>query len=448
MKFRTNTFLYKHTGRPVFGSALFFVAILFIFNSCTKEKTDIGLGIQPEEDLLNATLVDSFQLETYTELEDSVRTDELSNCLLGSYVDPVFGKTTATIYTQLGLSTVGVTVDMPSTTVDSVKIYLRYSGYYGKLTAQTFSVQRLTERFYRDSTYYSNKTLTTDGNELIVSGKETITPNTTSNVVVGSDTLNPMLVIDLKPQLGTDILNAVAGGSLASESAFSDFFYGLRLAVDNPTQAVGQGGILYFNMGDAQTEMVIYYTESSVAKQLSFPISTNQARFSNFVHDYTGTPVADQLVDKTKGQTQFYAQTMGGVKGVLKISGINGLKDLGNIIINKAEVSLPVQYYTSDPYTTTSAAFLFYNNADGGISVTLDQLSNYASYGGIYDDSKKAYTFNIGRHLQKLVKGELENLGFVINTGSSSVAGGRIIFNGTSTGYRAKPYLKVYYTKY
>ncbi|HYG50971.1 MAG TPA: DUF4270 family protein, partial [Flavobacteriales bacterium] len=232
-------------------------------SSCKKETTDVGLNIQPEDDLFNSSVIDTFAIESYTVLEDSIRTDELSNTVLGSYVDPVFGKTTSSVYTQLGLSTPTSTVDL--VTIDSVKLQLRYAGYYGKLDAQNFSVQRITEKFFKDSPYYSNSTLTTNGVELVVPGFETITPNLTDDVVVGTDTIEPTMILNLQTSVGNDILGAIPGGSLASQTAFDDFFYGLRIAVNNPGQMPGQGGLVYLDLLAAQTKMIIYYTSSTGA---------------------------------------------------------------------------------------------------------------------------------------------------------------------------------------
>jgi hypothetical protein len=429
-------------------SAIFLLVTIFFLDSCKKEVSDIGLGIQPDEDLLNAIVIDTFQIESTTQLEDSLRTDELSTNILGSYVDPIFGKVTSDIYTQFSISSSISTIDISNTTVDSVKLQIRYSGFYGDMDPQTFSVKRITEKFYKDSAYYSNDVLTTDGVELVKSGFEVISPDIVSEVVVGADTLNPMLLINLDTLLGNDILNSVAGGSLASESAFNDFFYGLHLSVNNPGQATNSGGLLYFDMLNAQTKLIVYYTENSVSKQASFPIGANQARFSHFTHDYSGTPVEAAINTPSLGQQFFYAQTMGGVKGELKIKGLDGLKNLGNVIVNKAELYLPVQYYTADPYNVSANTFIFYKNSEGGSTVMIDQLSSFATYGGAYDDATKAYKFNIGRHIQEVVKGDVDNLGFVINTSGSSVSGARVVFSGQNSPNREKPYLKVYYTKY
>lgn len=436
---------YFHKGKRVFGSAIFLFVLSASLFSCKKEATDVGLNIQPEDDIFNSSVIDTFGIESYTVLEDSLRTDELANVVVGSYVDPVFGKTTSTIYTQFGLGLPTSTVDLIS--VDSVRLQIKYAGKYANLDPQKFTVQRVTEKFYKDSPYYSNSVLTTDGIELVIPASATVTPNLTDTVYVGASGYEPMLILNLDTIVGKDILTAIPGGNLATQTAFDNFFYGLRIGVDNPGQSQGQGGLLYMNMLHAQTKMIIYYTSSTGAQQMSFPVGANQARFSSFTHDYTGTVVESAINTPALGQQFFYAQTMQGVEGVIKIKGIDDIKNLGNVMINKAEVVLPIQYFTTDVYTPTGNAFLFYKTADGE-SVTTDQLSNAITYGGVYDDTKKAYVFNIGKHVQALVKGDIDNLGFVVNTSASSVAGGRIIFNGQGTPNREKPYLKVYYTKY
>lgn len=438
----------NYRNKRIKVSAILLLSLVTILSSCKKEATDIGLSVQPEDELLNATLTDTFQLETYSVLEDSLKTSNLSNCLLGSYVDPIFGKSSAEVYTQFALSTYLSTIDIVNTTVDSVKLQLTYSGHYGVEDVQTFSVKKITEKFFKDSSYYSNQTLTTTGIELIVPGDETQMIDHDNNVVVGADTLDPMLLLNLDPAFGMDILNGVAGGNLASESAFANFFYGLNISVNNVSQSTGQGCINYLDLNDAQTKMIIYYHENGTAKVLSMPIGSNQARFSSFTHDYTGTAIANQLSSPALGQEYFYVQAMDGLKGIVKIKGIDGFKNMGNIIINKAELFLPVQYFTTDIYSPSSSSILLYTNDEGDVSVTVDQVTSASVYGGSYDNTKKGYTFNIGRHVQRIVKGEIPNLGFEIFCMGGSVSANRTVFSGTSSPNRAKPSLKIYYTKY
>jgi hypothetical protein len=94
-----------HIRRAVWLSVLCFFTLTV---SCKKDKfkdNNVGKGLLSEEDLLGLSLIDTVSITSKTILADSLRTDEVSeNMLLGSYVDPVFGKTQAEIYTQVRIS--------------------------------------------------------------------------------------------------------------------------------------------------------------------------------------------------------------------------------------------------------------------------------------------------------------------------------------------------------
>ena len=62
------------------------------------------MGVQPAGDKLNVVYIDTCTLVAYTVKDDSIRTDNTVYNLLGSNNDPVFGKNTASFYSQVLLS--------------------------------------------------------------------------------------------------------------------------------------------------------------------------------------------------------------------------------------------------------------------------------------------------------------------------------------------------------
>ena len=107
--------------------------------------------------------------------------------MLGTYIDPYFGKMDASIVSQIRLE---ASVDfalssgsLDSLVIDSVVMYLALQGSFGNLDAQTFEVYQIDEDIDIDSTYYTNKSMTTTGGNLAVSGA--ITPNPVSVGYVG-----------------------------------------------------------------------------------------------------------------------------------------------------------------------------------------------------------------------------------------------------------------------
>ena len=150
-----------------------FLSGIFLFSACNKADSTLGLNALDPSDLLNATQVDTFMLETYTVVEDSVITDNPAFSLLGSYNDPQFGTFDASFYTQLRLSGINPNFgDISTITVDSIVLGLEYAGYYGKFNQQTIEVYQLTESIDLDSTYYAFTSKTVNNVNLVEPGYE------------------------------------------------------------------------------------------------------------------------------------------------------------------------------------------------------------------------------------------------------------------------------------
>jgi len=93
--------------KQIIQKTCWFVFLAFLAGSCTKEPDQIGTSIIPPTDKLQYGIDTTILLDAYSIVEDSVRTDETSQNILGSYWDPIFGISTAGIYTQLSLPFVG-----------------------------------------------------------------------------------------------------------------------------------------------------------------------------------------------------------------------------------------------------------------------------------------------------------------------------------------------------
>jgi len=120
------------------GAKYFLILLVSIAVSITScdESSVVGLDVQPVNDLLNVDYQDSTTLVTKTVSVDSLRTDETllitANALLGTYLDPVFGKTFASLYTQLRLPTNNPLFGT-NPLIDSVILSLVYDpAYFGK----------------------------------------------------------------------------------------------------------------------------------------------------------------------------------------------------------------------------------------------------------------------------------------------------------------------------
>lgn len=428
-------------------SASFFIAGI-VFTGCKKKDNELGLGLHPDEDLVGLMSIDTLSLITYSETSDSIVTDELaSSNLLGSYVDPYLGLVESNLYTHIRLE--GAVDFIPSggtltdIVLDSAVLYLDITGFYGKLDDQTFEVYQVTEDFYKDSTYYSSTVLSTDVIDLVETGQGTITPDGDVLAIPLSLTNFAQPIVN---QSGTGVLDGNDG-----DGEFIEWFKGLHIRVNNTSQAEGDGAILYLDLESSDSKVTLYYRDTLGTStehdtlEFDFNINSSSARFSNFNQDYTGTLVEQVLNDTTNGQDVFFAQTMGGVRAKVHIPHALDILDSGNVIINKAELILPIQYYPGDPLYPADELFLVMDNDDGTISFIPDYNDDR---GGYFDDGESSYTFNITRYFNQLISGEISVRPLTILSSGNAVTASRIVFNGPETILKDKPKVVITYSKY
>jgi hypothetical protein len=422
------------------------LAILLLFvTACTKKNPNLGKDIIDPNALLNGVTTDTFELVTYTILEDSTETKNASNVLLGSYVDPKFGKVQASVFTEFRLPGLNPNFGDPSQIViDSFVLAFEYLGYYGDLSAQNFEVYELSDSIENAATtkYYQFSTLSTQNQNWVAQGQGSIIPDPINPTIVAGKEVDPQLRIQLDTNKAWSFINQSISNpsTFASNAAFQDFFKGFQVKVINPAQTSGKGAILYLDINNnAASKMTIYFKLAGVPKTYDFNINSNCADFTNVSHDQANTPIAAIIADSTLGQKSFYAQA-NKLRAMVKIPGLDQLPE--NIIIHRADLTLPVQFQTGYRYKP-------------GSRVTAASKLNasdiyYTSLGiaGLYSDTKKQYELDIRAYLQSLVNGKLENTGIVVSPLFFRNSAERIVFNGIETTNKKKPKLVITYTTY
>ncbi|MFM6934453.1 MAG: DUF4270 family protein [Flavobacteriales bacterium] len=417
--------------------------LLVIFSACQKNKHEIGKGAIDQDQLLNGITTDTFDLITYTINEDSAITDNMANVLLGSYIDPKFGEVTASFYTEFRLKSINPNFgDIGTIVYDSCVLALQYVGYYGDLNPQTFEVYELSDSLSMDSIYYDFSTKPIKPGNLIAAGTGTMTPKPLSNAVVDGDTLAPQLRLHLDTVFAKHIIqeSANGNGTFSSNVNFQNFFKGFRINVNNPSQTIGQGAILYFNINNnAASKLTIYYTQSGVKKSYDIVMNSQASDFVHLETDHAGTPLEMVLQDSTKGQTTFYAQAFR-QRAVVKIPGLDNLPK--NLVVHRAELTLPVQFQNGYRYKPGSAV-----SVATRLKASDTQLANLNVIGA-YVDSKKHYAIDLRTYAQALIADHIDNTGVVVSPVYFRNSAERIVFNGPNTINKYKPKLVLTYTTY
>lgn len=439
------------------GAKYFLILLVSIAVSVTScdESSVVGLDVQPVNDLLNVDYQDSTTLVTRTVSVDSLRTDETllitANALLGTYLDPVFGKTSASLYTQLRLPTNNPSFG-PSPQIDSVILSLVYDpAYYGKKqrVEQNVNVFELTEDIKSENSYFSNNTLTKGITDL--ASAYGFIPEPTRSVTVSNELLKPQLRIPLDTAFGAAILTA----DLSSNATFQSFMKGLYITTENtPVLAVEEGNILLFRLSDVQSKLTIYY-HNDLDDSLKYDFGLGSvARFSYFSHTFS-TDIDDSLEAQLSATPPaqndvVFIQSMAGVKTTIELPYLMDWAKAGGIAINKAELVIKVDQtasYRLDTFAAPEKLVLFGINDDGSNYVLPDVAEGDSYFGGSYNSTTGEYRFNIARYIQQVLTGLRKNNGLHLLAASGAVNANRVVIGGggSTSAYRMK--LNIAYTK-
>lgn len=413
--------------RTIFYILIF--SLPFLIFSCNKEPERIGIGLQPEDDKLEVFVSDTSSIYAYSILVDSIRTDETSVSMLGSYFDQVFGSSTASIYTQIRLSTTSIDFG-ENPVLDSIILSFEYTGnYYGDTSyTQNFRVIRISDNdsISVDSLYYSNQHLEL-AEEL---ASVYIQPSPTDSLIVDTLKYKAQLRIPLSEEFGESILNA--GDALTSNDNFMRFLRGVYVTSE---QIHWGGAIMYFDLVSVNSRMTIYYSNDE-ENSLSYPftISAGNARFMNFEHynyDNAGTAFKAQVLngDTALGDHMLFIQSMAGVKVRFKFPHIKDWVVNNKIAINEARLVIN-DFYPGIDFTAPGELTILKSNGDGTAAFIPDQFEGADYYGGQYDAEKGQYYFRISRYLQFLLDDEGKDYGLELVVSGGSLMPNRAVLIG------------------
>ena len=428
------------TSYKKFFLFIFILATLLI-SACKKKDTLVGKDVLNPDDYLNGITTDTFEIETYTIAEDSIITSNPPNTVLGSYKDPKFGGFNASFYTQFRLGSLNPVFGDPSQIVmDSFVLALKYVGYYGDLSAQTFEIYELDEDLSIDSNYYSFSTKNVKSSNLVRIGMGTITPKPNQTSIVGGDSLDAQLRIQLDTNFAKNlVLEANNGTAFLTNEAFMTFFKGFYVKTNNPSQASGQGAAFYFNLNDAASKLTMYFKLAGINKTFDFLINSSCADFTHLEINNSGTSISAILQNQSLGVNEFYAQAFKH-RAVVKIKHIKSLP--ANTIIHKASLTLPIQYQTG---------YRFVPGVSISVAAKLKSTDQYytslGTFGG-FEEYEKHFRIDVRDYIQAVLKGSIDNMGLVISPRYFINSAERIIFNGKNSSNKKKPQLIVTYTTF
>ena len=383
----------------------FIIIFFIIISSCTDPNT-IGINVQPPSDNIIISDTSSFNWQSsQTESEDSLRTDNALNLILGEINDPVFGLNIGSFYTQILLAENNIDLGN-NPIVDSVILSYSYTGSYASLNQfNSLQVNQIYEDLYKDSTYYNNSfDIPTDNMDNV------------EDFYITNDINNPLLRIRLKNNFGQNILD-LGSDLLKDNETFLQEFKGISIL------ASAENSMLYLNPNAADSYLKIYYhNDENISDTLSldFELGGDACRINIFNEKNVNSILEDN--------SKIYIQSMAGykLKILLDKQSIKSLLD--GKIINKVNMMFEVEDGSQAEYEAHEKLVLVRVNDQGDNIFLEDYIKGGETYfGGDLQDGK--YTFNITKYFFQMLNNELYTNELYLLSAGAAVNANRTILN-------------------
>ena len=420
-------------------------------SSCNNQTSPIGLDLL--DNLVDSEFMDTVTVEAYSVLEDTINTTNTSANILGHLSDPVFGTSSAGIYTQLELSGSAVNFgDNP--TIDSVVLTLQLSSYYGDTTSRVdIRVHELTESLDDEAQYFQTSTATYSPTTLNNSTNGyTIQPGTA--IVIDTGMYSAHLRIRLTQQFGQYLLNHQDD----LNNNLKDFLKGLYIEAVGHTGSCGY--MLITNMTSALTGVTLYYHNQTDQNQRYTLYCTDKCvRFTHIDHDYNASINADFVQEvlqnqQNLGRKVLFVEGGGGVKTRITFPHLEKTFEQYNqrVTIHRAELIItnvdPQELYLTPPSNLTIQGI---GKSDNSIRFLPDDdyYTSASYYGGTYNASTHEYRFRITNYVQQLIlqQGDWSNSINLIVRGSA-VRPHRLVFDGTDNSSPTRLRLEIAYSTF
>ncbi|NJL73791.1 MAG: DUF4270 domain-containing protein [Saprospiraceae bacterium] len=246
-------------------------SLLILLISCNEPST-IGLDLI-EDDQIQLTFRDDIPFEMNTVIGDSLLVYgsppgsinsffSLPVLFCGNMIDPIFGKSQASIYTEVTLDFASPNFRVAPFEVRAVELILPYSSeaaFYGDTSqAITLEVFQLAERLSNDANYYSNQNFVFHSAPI---GSLTFfpKPNVADSLVTNNGngildtTAFNFVKIPLNNAIG-DLLLSIDSATYSNDSTFIDIFNGLHIRASSETPSM-----LGFNLQANNAGLLISY---------------------------------------------------------------------------------------------------------------------------------------------------------------------------------------------
>ena len=393
---------YSKTGFLKIRNSFFWFLAILLTVSCNKPVNDY-LTTGSGSGLLGIHKTDTITLNMVTEYwPHLLASQNLTLDELGTFNDPVFGRTTAGVYAQIRIETIGMPSWNSSSSMDSIVLTLKMSDTTPatgtQLAGQNWHLFKMASGFGAGTAGGTNYPSDTSFKLSLEIGHAAIRYNHADSIVTLSIKGNAINQI-----FKDSMFDSTRNTSLFTDpTEFDQLMHGIFIEPDSSLSGNNNGEIAPFNLQDtAHTRLTIYYDKVNFWK-MNF--NSTPERVNVYSHNY-GNKVAWQNVGKTgKKVDRVYLQALGGMKCLVTIPYLANLVKDSMIAINQAEFIFPKVDSAADPFNTDNPPKILFRprayNGTDSISGFTDDLYDY--FQQLYQSKTKSYNFMMTRYIQRL----------------------------------------------
>ena len=364
----------------IYKNTAFYVLLAVLFACNDPDIIGLDLPGSARFTITNDS-INNFTIKTIS--EDSLRSDESQNLLLGQINDPIFGENKGSFCTQMLLPNNNIDA-INGIEVDSVFLTYSISDHYGDLNQSEdleIDVYQLSEDIYKDSNYYSNSSFNDDLYTQI------LVENLTINE--GDSTTSSYINIQLDNSFGDMIMGETGGSNMIDNVAFLEFFKGFYV------EATASNTILYLNPTADKSRFSIYYHEVGIdtAVSFDFELGGDAARINLFNKKDTN--------EITLAGNEIFIQSMSGYKAEFDFTNLDTIQtEFIGKLINR--VTIDFEAFENSDYPLHEKLYLVRETNEGTIVFLTDfTIEGDEHFGG--DLNNNIYSFNITRYFVQLL---------------------------------------------
>jgi hypothetical protein len=437
------------------GCMLILAALLFF--ACKKQAL-LGVNQLPGGDHIPTFTTDTVTILTKTVRQDTFETVALGQYMLGSIDQRAFGKFNAGIFMQFATPLLP-DVNPATITADSIVLWLPYinTGYYGDTTHPVnLNVYQMSSIMDVSSTFPNSGLFGFYPTPVGFKTSFLPRPNKFDSLSVTDTSFREPLKIRLSTHLAQAFIDQIGTQTYTSQGSFFQFFKGLYIA---PDLSQGYGNTVLYLDPTGGVLNIYYHLDTSVGIINISPYAGVNYAISNFYsHDYTSSQANSYLTSSTISDSLVFLQGANGLKGQIQIP---NLKNLGKILINRAE--LEVTLVGDTLYAPPSSMIVYRDSA--GSSVSLKDYTDAVNatttvpFGGtrVYETEPTTgsfrysrYRFTLTEYLQDVVNGvayTTDDDGLFLSVSNAAQNASQIIVGGAKRNDIYKMKLNLTYTK-